>query len=116
MEVDGAHRGHGPNYFGQHAEGDNDLEVGFEGAQFFEEGGIFELLRLEDGDIFRQCVLFHGAAGERHATAGLLVRGSDYSNDIVPRFEDGVQGGDGEFGSTHEDDAGTGGHSATIFF
>lgn len=69
----------------------------------FEEFGVLELFGLEDGQIFFQGVLFYGGAGEGHAAVSRLVRSGDNCDDVIAGFEDRVQGGDGEFGSSHED-------------
>ena len=51
MQVEGAHRGHVPYHFGQHTEGDYNLQIGVQCAQLFQKGLVFQSFGLQNGQI-----------------------------------------------------------------
>lgn len=106
MEVEGAHRGHGPDDFGQHAEGDDYLEVGPEGLELLEEGFVAQAFGLEYGDALAQGVLLYGAGLELVVMAadGLVGHGYD-AHHLVALFDKTCERGYGEIGRAHINDS-----------
>ena len=84
MDVEGAILRHVPHHLGQHAEGNDHLEVGLIATQLLHEGGILHLLRLQHGQLMFQGVFFHfrGLYLRLMTTHG-LVGLCDHCHDIV---------------------------------
>ena len=90
MQVEGATGGHGPDDFGEHAEGDDHEEVGVECAELCQELGIAELLGLKERQRVLQCHFLDVALNELVASTGDLVGHGDDGGHVVAGVEDGL--------------------------
>lgn len=103
MKVEGAQGWHGPYAFGQHAEGNDDKEVGTPSTQGVLELRVAQTLGLEQGELMLEGVLFDGRLGDLEAATGRAVGHGDYADYAMPRLADGLERGNGKIGGTHED-------------
>ena len=100
---------------GQHAEGDHDLQVRLQGAKLAVEVLALEVLRLQDGNGQAQRGLLNGRFEQLLAAASAEFVGGRYDpHDRVAGLHEAFETGYGEFGRTHKDDAGLGGHAAKV--
>ena len=106
VEVEGAHGGHGPDDLGQHAEGNDDLEVGMVAAQLLQKGFVLQAFGLQDGEAHREGILLDGRGlqGVVVAAHGFVGHG-DHGDDVIVVLNEFLKGLHGELGSAHEDDA-----------
>ena len=105
MQIERTQPRHGPNHFGQHTEGNDNLKVGMPSAQCFEERFVLKLLGLEERQVMIECILFDGAILDLVASAGRLVGHGDYAHDIVAAFHKPPQALDGKVGRAEEYDS-----------
>ena len=104
MEVEGAQRGHRPYAFGEHAEGYDDKEVGMPRLKVGKELGVAQTLGLQKGQPVVEGILFDRGTGEFETATCWAVGDGDDSDDVVARLSDGVEGGNGKVGGTHENE------------
>ena len=105
MQVEGAVWRHVPYRFGQHAESHHNEHVGMVGSEGFEEGWVAELLGLQQWQVVRQSVVFHGTVDDFLSAAGLTVGHGDNGGHLVARLYYGVEALHGEIGCPEENDA-----------
>ena len=78
VEVEGSQRWHGPHAFGQHAEGNDDKEVGTPCSQGILELRVAQTLGLEQGELMLKGILFDRRLGDLEAaTGGAVGHGND---------------------------------------
>ena len=101
MQVEGAEARHAPDHFGQHAEGDDYLYVRLPCAQGLEECFVFQLFRLEQGEVVLQCILFHGGVLDLMPPSGGFVGHGDDAHYVISALYQATKGFDGKVGSSH---------------
>jgi hypothetical protein len=101
VQVKRTQRGHIPNYFGQHTEGDYNLQICFPTAQVFQECFFFQPFRLKQGQVVRQCVLLYGGVLDFVSSSGRFIGHGYYSGYVIAAFDQPPQRLDGKVGRTH---------------
>src|SRR5581483_2937830 len=106
VDVQGAAPGHLKDSFAQYLPiGRDDDNVRLEPAQALDRRGRADVAGLEDGEaVLEREDLCRRRRGSAAAARGPVRLGHD-GDDFVPGAEEGADGGDGEFGGAHEDDA-----------
>ena len=109
VDVECAEARHCPHYFGEHAERDNDLEVGIVAAQLLEEVLVLHLQGLQHGQAVGKGVLLDGR-GAQHgsvATDGFVGLRDD-SHYVITVLNKSLERANGKLGCSHE-------HYAEVF-
>ena len=109
MDVECAEARHCPHYFGEHAERDNDMEVGIVAAQLLEEVLVLHLQGLQHGQTVGKGVLLDGR-GAQHggvATDGFVGLRHD-SHYVIAVLYKSLERANGKLGCSHE-------HYAEVF-
>ena len=106
VDVERAHTWHAPDYFGKHAEGHHNLQVGLIGSQLLCEVGVFHFYGLKHGNIVLQCISFHrrGLQIVLMTSDGLVGLGH-HGHHIVSAFNQSFQCAYGKLGGSHEYDS-----------
>ena len=77
---------HVPDHYGQHAKGNDHLQVGLVAAQLLDKGGVLEIGRLQDGDVLAQGIVLDRRGRQLAAPALGLVGGGDDRDHIKAVF------------------------------
>ncbi len=105
MQVERTQPRHAPYDLGQHAEGYDDAQIGFERFERFDELRCAQLLGLQD----RQTELFgrdlNVALVYLLSAAGRFVGRRDHGDDVIALGNESSERCCGELGRTHEYDA-----------
>ena len=105
MQVERSQLRSGPNDFGQHAERDDDAQIGPHRAECFDESRVPKLLRLVDGQSRLQCVPLDRALLYVQSPARRLVGHRDDAYDVIPLLDELGERGYREVGRSHVYDA-----------
>ena len=109
VNVECAEARHSPHYLGEHAERDNDLEVGVVAAQLLEEVLVLHLQGLQHGQAVGKGVLLDGRRAQHRsvATDGFVGLRDD-SHYVITVLYKSLERANGKLGCSHE-------HYAEVF-
>ena len=106
VQVESAQAGHLPDDFGQHPEGDDDLQVGFQRSKHRDESFAFQLFGLQYLQSSGERISFDGARLKYAAVSpDRLVGHRNHPDDVISAFYQTAQALDGKIGSSHVNDS-----------